>query len=77
MPDSGSQLSCKEEINGTARPAHSKPAVSAGLSRIVTRCDLRLLKSWEANKPKTSEGIYVPKDNINLQSLGLKNLFML
>lgn len=55
-------------------PTSSKPAVSSSLPRIVTRCDVRLLKLWETNKAKPLRESMSPK-YISLQSLGLKMLF--
>lgn len=48
----GASSAAKKRLIVVLFPTHAKPAVSAGLSRFVTRCVLRLLKSWEADKPK-------------------------
>ena len=56
----GASSAAKKRLIVVLFPTHAKPAVSAGLSRFVTRCVLRLLKSWEADKPKPLRGSLYP-----------------
>lgn len=56
----GACSAAKKRLIVVLFPTHAKPAVSAGLSRFVTRCVLRLLKSWEADKPKPLRGSLHP-----------------